>query len=184
MPLLFPIARGDAAILIGNLSGTDFHLATITLPFTCVAEGVVACPYLPTDLPKIHVTRGHQSAASGFGPSWSPIGRSSHFSRGNWLLTDSPGAEQLLQQLLEVGTLPQRIEVAVLLHAGAGRCRDCFQSDHVEGAVLLHASGILESLSHRVAEQLHRLVAVKLHRRLPLPDVFPVKVRSKPEHIP
>jgi hypothetical protein len=78
---------------------------------------------------------------------------------------------QLLQQLLEVGTLPQRIEVAVLLHAGAGRCRDCFQSDHVEGAVLLHASGILESLSHRVAEQLHRLVAVKLHRRLPLPDV-------------
>jgi hypothetical protein len=78
---------------------------------------------------------------------------------------------QLLQQLLEVGTLPQRIEVAALLHLGAGRCRDCFQSDHVEGAVLLHAGGIVESLSHRVAEQLHRLVAVKLHRRLPLPDV-------------
>lgn len=69
MPLLFPIARGDAAILIGNLSGTDFHLATMTLPFTCVAGGVVACPNLPTDLPKIHVTRGHQSAASGFEPS-------------------------------------------------------------------------------------------------------------------
>ena len=76
-----------------------------------------------------------------------PLGGYRTFSRGNWLLTDSPGAEQLLQQLLEVGTLPQRVEVAVLLHAG----------------------GILES--HRVAEQLHRLVAVKLHRRLPLADV-------------
>ena len=84
-----------------------------------------------------------------------PLGGYRTFSRGNWLLTDSPGAEQLLQQLLEVGTLPQRVEVAVLLHVGAGRCRDCFQSDRVEGAVLLHASGILES--HLVAEQLHRL---------------------------
>jgi hypothetical protein len=85
-----------------------------------------------------------------------PLGGYRTFSRGNWLLTDSPGAEQLLQQLLEVGTLPQRVEVAVLLHVG----------------------DILESLSHCVAEQLHRLVAVELHRRLPLVDVGSV-VSSK-----